>query len=93
MDNAMIEAESVVRLLTIKPEDLSRWTKLCRGVVRQVDDAHPNYPRLRETQLLSYVKRLLPHIRTMVLELEQSGGRAQQSGDARTPPEPNEKVE
>ena len=58
--------ERIQRILTLRPEDLSRWTRLCRALILEVRQAHPNYPPLTEMQLLSYVKRLLPRIRTMM---------------------------
>ena len=62
----MISEERVLRMLTIKPTDLSKWTKVCNRINKQVAAAHPEYPSLRDMQLMSYVKRLLPEIRAMV---------------------------
>ena len=64
----MTEDERALRLLTIRPEDLSRWTRLCRTVIQEVRIAHPNYPPLTEIQLMSYVKRMLPRVRAMIAE-------------------------
>ncbi len=64
----MTEEERFLRLLTLRPEDLSRWTKLCRTVIQEVRIAHPGYPPLTEMQLMSYVKRMLPKIRAMGAE-------------------------
>ena len=64
----MISEERVLRILTIRPTDLSRWSKICHRVNQQVASAHPEYPRLQDTQLMSYVKRLLPEIRAMVAQ-------------------------
>jgi hypothetical protein len=62
----MTDKERILRLLTIRPEDLRRWSKLCRDVLKQVAIAHPDYPVLRDAQLMSIVKRLLPEIRAMI---------------------------
>jgi hypothetical protein len=69
----MMSQERVLRILTIRPEDLSRWSKVCRKVNKQVTDAHPEYPRLQHMQLMSYVKRLLPEIRAMVMTIDAAG--------------------
>jgi len=62
----MTDKERALRILTIQPTDLSRWMKLCRRLVNEVRIAHPAYPPLTETQLMSYVKRLVPEIRSMI---------------------------
>lgn len=62
----MTEHERIIRALTIMPEDLGRWTRICRKVGGDLYRAHPEYPRLTEMQLLSFVKRLLPEIRVMI---------------------------
>ena len=58
----MTDKDRILRMLTIRPEDLSKWAKLCRGVQKQVAAAHPDYPILGHAQLMSMVKRLLPEI-------------------------------
>jgi hypothetical protein len=62
----MTEKERALRLLTIRPEDLRAWHRMCREVTKEVAAAHPNYPALTETQLLSFVKRLLPRVRALI---------------------------
>jgi hypothetical protein len=69
---AMIPQERVLRLLTIKPADLSKWTRLCNRLNNQAAAAHPEYPVLRDMQLMSFVKRLLPEIRTMIAAIDKS---------------------
>jgi hypothetical protein len=66
----MTKKERILRLLTIKPTDLSRWTRFCRQINSQIAAAHPNYPRLDEMQVLSYVKRMLPEIRAMIVRMD-----------------------
>lgn len=67
----MTKEERILRLLTIQPTDLSIWMKLCRRLNTQVATAHPNYPRLQDMQVMSYVKRLLPEIRAMIAVFEK----------------------
>ena len=55
----MISEERALRMLTIQPTDLSKWTKVCSRVNKQMAAAHPDYPLLRDMQLLSYVKEPL----------------------------------
>jgi hypothetical protein len=71
----MISRERVLRELTIRPTDLSKWTKLCRRINAQVESAHPDYPRLRDMQLMSHVKRLLPEIRAMISAIDENSER------------------
>ena len=62
----MTQLERISRILKIQPQDLALWTRLCRNVNKQIAMAHPDYPRLEDMQLLSFVKRLLPEIRSMM---------------------------
>jgi hypothetical protein len=66
----MISRQRVLRELTIRPIDLSKWSKVCRRVSVQVETAHPESPLLRDMQLMSYVKRLLPEIRAMIAAMD-----------------------
>ena len=66
--------EKILRLLTIAPTDLGVWIRLCRKVARDLYDAHPDYPRLSDMQLLSFVKRLLPEIRALVSNVDENSG-------------------
>jgi hypothetical protein len=66
----MTETKRVLEILTIRPQDLSTWTKLCRKVTNEVAIAHPDYPTLSETQLLSFIKRMLPDLRARVASTE-----------------------
>jgi hypothetical protein len=50
------------------------WARLCRKVDKQVANAHPAWPPLGDMRLLSYVKRLLPEIRTMIREIDGNAG-------------------
>ncbi len=68
----MNDRDHIIRLLTIHPEDLSRWTRLCQKVGREMHLAHPNYPHLNEMQLMSFVKRLLPEIRAMISGMDDN---------------------
>ena len=68
----MTDQDRILRLLTIRPEDLGRWARLSRGVLKQVAIAHPEYPALRDYQMMSIVKRLLPEIRAMILADEKA---------------------
>jgi hypothetical protein len=70
----MVSREQVLRMLTIKPEDLAVWTRVCRGLNKQMATAHPRYPGLSDMQLLSYVKRLLPEIRAMISLIDKDTG-------------------
>ena len=72
--DGMITEQRVLRLLTIQPSDLAMWTSLCRKVDKQVANAHPAWPPLGDMRLLSYVKRLLPEIRTMIREIDGNAG-------------------
>ena len=67
----MVSEERVLRMLTIKPGDLSKWTKVCRRVNKQIAVAHPENPCLQDMQLLSYVKRLLPEVRAMISTIDE----------------------
>lgn len=42
------------------------WMRVCRNVNKQMAIAHPEYPRLDDMQLMSFVKRLLPEIRALI---------------------------
>ncbi len=70
----MNDRDRIIRLLTIHPEDLSRWTRLCQKVSREVHLVHSDYPHLNEMQLMSFVKRLLPEIRAMISSVDVSSG-------------------
>ena len=72
----MISREHILRALTIGPRGLSKWSKVCRRVNNQVAIAHPAYPVLTDSQLMSYVKRLLPEIRAMIAALEEETERS-----------------
>jgi hypothetical protein len=77
----MVSRESVSRMLTIRPGDLSTWIKVCRRVNKQVAAAHPESPSLQDMQLLSFVKRLLPEIRAMMSSLGGGRGYLKTPGD------------
>jgi hypothetical protein len=68
----MTEEARLNRILKIQPGDLALWTKLCHKVNKQVASAHPDYPRLDDMQLLSFVKRLLPELRAMISSVDRS---------------------
>ena len=68
----MTDRERIIRLLTIEPGDLRRWTRACQKVCKELYLAHPEYPRLNEMRLTSFVKRLLPEIRAVVANLDAS---------------------
>jgi hypothetical protein len=72
--NGVTTEQRVLRLLTIQPSDLAMWTRLCRKVDKQVAEAHPAWPPLGDMRLLSYVKRLLPEIRTMIRGIDGNAG-------------------
>lgn len=71
----MTDREGTLRLLTIRPEDLRRWTMVCRKVGKDLYGSHPDYPRLDDMQLLSLVKRLLPEIRAMIASGDATAAR------------------
>lgn len=66
----MNEQDRIMQLLTIQPEDLGRWTRICRKVGAALYRAHPDYPYMTDRQLLSFVKRILPEIRAMIAEAD-----------------------
>ena len=68
----MNDRDRILQLLTIQPENLSQWTRLCQKVSKELYRAHPDYPHLNEMQLMSFVKRLLPGIRALVSGLDDN---------------------
>lgn len=73
-DPIMSDRNRILRMLTIQPQDMSRWMCVCQRVHRSTYHVHPNYPALTDMQLMSFVKRLLPEIRTMISNLDDSPG-------------------
>jgi len=59
-----------MRRLTIGPNGLGPWMRVCRKVGKELYAAHPEYPRLSDTQLMSFVKRLLPEIREIIASVD-----------------------